>query len=175
MRPIFANPPPVFTLNGLALCTCDLKKWGKDLPWVWDPILAAIYLAGVKNCTDSVHTFSRAFLLCYESVQFLTPANQIAAVKWPFSHGHNVCKTVTVWSITCVWRDDLDTLGWQFGRIEKLSKAISGQSWISRAMFKSFIIALFCWWRALVLNQAIIVQDASVQCTMGEMTVFAPD
>jgi hypothetical protein len=34
---------------------------------------------------------------------------------------HNVCKTVWL-CITCVWRDDLDTLGWQFGRIEKMSK-----------------------------------------------------
>jgi hypothetical protein len=42
---------------------------------------AAIYLAGVKNCTDSVHKFSRAFLLCYESVHFLTPANQMAVVS----------------------------------------------------------------------------------------------
>jgi hypothetical protein len=31
---------------------------------------SALEFAGVKNCTDSVHKFSRAFLLCYESVQF---------------------------------------------------------------------------------------------------------
>jgi hypothetical protein len=36
------------------------------------------FFAGVKNCTDSVHKFSRAFLLCYESVQFLRPAKQMA-------------------------------------------------------------------------------------------------
>jgi hypothetical protein len=42
---------------------------------------AAVFFAGVKNCTDSVHKFSRAFLLCNESVQFLTPAKQLAAVS----------------------------------------------------------------------------------------------
>jgi hypothetical protein len=42
---------------------------------------AAVFFAGVKNCTDSVHKFSRAFLLCYESVQFLTPAKQLAAIS----------------------------------------------------------------------------------------------
>jgi hypothetical protein len=41
---------------------------------------AAVFFAGVKNCTDSVHKVSWAFLLCYESVQFLTPAKQLAAV-----------------------------------------------------------------------------------------------
>jgi hypothetical protein len=45
---------------------------------------AAVFFAGVKNCTDSVHKFSRAFLLCYESVQLLTPAKQLAAVS-PYS------------------------------------------------------------------------------------------
>jgi hypothetical protein len=35
---------------------------------------------------------------------------------------HNVWKTVWLSSITRVWRDDLNTLGWQFGRIEKMSK-----------------------------------------------------
>jgi hypothetical protein len=44
---------------------------------------AAICFAGVKNCTDSVHKFSRAFLLCYESV-FMTPAKQMAEVS-PYS------------------------------------------------------------------------------------------
>jgi hypothetical protein len=39
---------------------------------------AAIYLAGVQNCTDSVHKFSRAFLLCYESVRLL--------IKWQRYH-----------------------------------------------------------------------------------------
>jgi hypothetical protein len=38
---------------------------------------AAICFAGLKNCADSVHKFSRAFLLRYESVQFLTPAKQM--------------------------------------------------------------------------------------------------
>jgi hypothetical protein len=49
---------------------------------------AAGFFAGVKNCTDSVHKFSRAFLLCYESVQFLTPAKQLAAVS-PYSTTQN--------------------------------------------------------------------------------------
>jgi hypothetical protein len=35
------------------------------------------FLDGVKNCTDSVHKFSRAFLLCYEFVQFLTPSKNL--------------------------------------------------------------------------------------------------
>jgi hypothetical protein len=35
------------------------------------------FLDGVKNCTDSVNKFSRAFLLCYEFVQFLTPSKNL--------------------------------------------------------------------------------------------------
>jgi hypothetical protein len=35
------------------------------------------FLDGVKNCTDSIHKFSRAFLLCYEFVQFLTPSKNL--------------------------------------------------------------------------------------------------
>jgi hypothetical protein len=50
---------------------------------------AAVFFAGVKNCTDSVHKFSRAFLLCYEFVQFLTPAKQLAAVS-PYTYVYPV-------------------------------------------------------------------------------------
>jgi hypothetical protein len=53
---------------------------------------AAVFFAGVKNCTDSVHKFSRAFLLCYESVQFLTPAKQLAAVS-PYRNQLKKCKS----------------------------------------------------------------------------------
>jgi hypothetical protein len=42
---------------------------------------AAVFFAGVKNCTDSEHKFLQAFLLCYESVQFFMPAKQLAAVS----------------------------------------------------------------------------------------------
>jgi hypothetical protein len=55
---------------------------------------AAGFFAGVKNCTDSVHKISRAFLLRYESVQFLTPAKQMAAVS-PYS---------SVWVCGCVYK-----------------------------------------------------------------------
>jgi hypothetical protein len=38
----------------------------------------------------AVHKISRAFLLCYESVQFLTPANQMAAVS-PYNADVTAC------------------------------------------------------------------------------------
>jgi hypothetical protein len=56
----------------------NLISFSPEAPSILEVDTAAIYLAGVKNCTDSVHKFSRAFLLCYESVQFLTPANKMA-------------------------------------------------------------------------------------------------
>jgi hypothetical protein len=54
----------------------------------------ADFFAGNKNCTDSVHKCSRAFLLCYESVQFLTPAKQMAAVSpYTFKHLFGISNT----------------------------------------------------------------------------------
>jgi hypothetical protein len=46
------------------------------------------FLDGVKNCTDSVHKFSRAFLLCYEFVQFLTPSKNLTDPSTFRTGGH---------------------------------------------------------------------------------------
>jgi hypothetical protein len=54
------------------------KKIGRIQPDVALKVEGSVrFLDGVKNCTDSVHKFSRAFLLCYEFVQFLTPSKNL--------------------------------------------------------------------------------------------------
>jgi hypothetical protein len=72
------------TLSTELSCQPKLARYFKTEPTDIEVDTAAGFFAGVKNCTDSVHKFSRAFLLCYEFVQFLTPAKQLAAVS-PYS------------------------------------------------------------------------------------------
>jgi hypothetical protein len=80
--------PVIQATNGLFIYSAKTCLRGKTPPRLvkLEVDTAAVFFAGVKNCTDSVHKFLRAFLLCYESVQFLTPAKQIAAVS-PYSSG----------------------------------------------------------------------------------------